>query len=107
MIAINKKGNYESMDKSSRKLLLKVKQQQKIKKSITVVALALLILQLGFIALGLNHPYENSVVWGLLGGSIFVNGELFGITKNQLVSELEKVINESVETFDTSSHNKQ
>jgi hypothetical protein len=95
------------MDKSSRILLLKVKQQQKIKKSVTVVALALFILQLGFLILGLNHPYENSVIWGLLGGSIFLNGEIFGITKNQVISELEKVINESVETFDTSAHNKQ
>ena len=94
------------MDKSSRKLLIKVKQQQKIKKNVTVVALALFIVQLGFITLGINHPYENVVMWGLLGGAIFISGELFGVTKNQVISELEKVLNESVETFDTSAHNK-
>lgn len=95
------------MDRSSRKILIKAKREQQIKKRVTVLSLSLFIVQLGLMIFGINHPYENAVLWGLLVGGYLVSSEIFGITKIQLIAELEKAVNESPETFDIPAHYKE
>ncbi|MDB9894167.1 hypothetical protein OAC77_00230 [Reinekea forsetii] len=80
----------EFMRMSSRQLLLKAKHQKKIKHNLVVLALAIFIAELGLIIFGITIPYESLLLGAPLVAGTLIAGELFGVTKNQLISELEK-----------------
>ena len=94
------------MDISSRKLLSKAKREQRITRRLTIGGLSLSLIQLSFMIFGVNHQYENEVLWGLLLVIFLVNSEIFGTTKSQLIAELEKAVNDSPESFEMAAHNK-
>ncbi|WP_287439798.1 hypothetical protein, partial [Reinekea sp.] len=81
----------------SRQLLLKAKHQKKIKQNLVVLVLAIFIAELGLIIFGITIPYESLLLGAPLVAGTLIAGELFGVTKNQLISELEKAIHNNSE----------
>lgn len=84
------------------KLYLKAKQQQKIGKIITVVAILFIALYVVLLFLGISTEFVEPIVIGVFIGAVWINNGTLGwwnVSKNQLIEVIEHQINSDPEAM--------